>query len=58
MFNIFFFENFAVYEVMWKNIVQPHRPQMKIRHVHITCWIPKVTNTHLEQAILNVFPLQ
>jgi len=23
-----FFENRAVYEIMWKNIVQPDRPQM------------------------------
>jgi hypothetical protein len=26
----FFFENRAVYEIMWKNIVQPVRPQMSI----------------------------
>jgi len=26
----FFFENCAVYEIMWKNIVQPGRPQMII----------------------------
>jgi hypothetical protein len=25
--NLFFFENRAVYERMWKNIVQPDRPQ-------------------------------
>ena len=25
----FFFENRAVYEIMWKNIAQPGRPQMK-----------------------------
>jgi len=24
----FFFENRAVYEIMWKNKVQPDRPQM------------------------------
>ena len=29
MFN-FFFENRAVYEIMWKNIVLPNRPQTKI----------------------------
>jgi hypothetical protein len=28
VFNIFFFENRAVYEIMWKNIVQRGRPQM------------------------------
>jgi len=26
----FFFENRAVYEVMWINIVEPDRPQMAI----------------------------
>ena len=30
MFNIFSPENRAVYEIMWKNVVQPDRPQMTI----------------------------
>jgi hypothetical protein len=31
VFNIVFFsENRAVYDMMWKNAVQPERPQMKI----------------------------
>jgi hypothetical protein len=30
MFNNFFPENPAVYELMWKNMVQPDRPQMTI----------------------------
>jgi hypothetical protein len=28
--TIFFFQNRAVYEITWKNIVQPERPQMII----------------------------
>ena len=29
MFKTFFFpENHAVYEIMWKNIVEPARPQL------------------------------
>jgi hypothetical protein len=40
---------------MWKNIVQPGRPQMT---VHITCWILKATNTHSQLVILIVFPLK
>jgi hypothetical protein len=28
--NFFFPENCAVYERMWKNMIQPERPQMKI----------------------------
>jgi hypothetical protein len=30
MFNNFFPENRAVYEIMWKNMVQPDRPQMAV----------------------------
>ena len=44
--SITFFENRAVYEIMWKNMVQPGRPQMTIWRKRIACWIPKVTNTH------------
>jgi len=35
--NFFFFETFAVYEILWKNIVQPERPQMKIWRICIAC---------------------
>ena len=28
VFSNFFFENLAVYEIMWKNTVKPGRPQM------------------------------
>ena len=43
MFNNFFlfFENRAVYEIIWKNIVQPDRPHITIWHMRIACWIPK-----------------
>ena len=43
---------------MWKNIVQPDRPQMTIWRMRIACWIPKATNTHSEYLILIAFPLQ
>jgi len=29
-----FFESRAVYEIMWKNIVQPGRPQTTMVHAH------------------------
>jgi len=29
-FSNFFFENLTVYEMMWKNIVEPDRPQVTI----------------------------
>jgi len=37
---IFFFENRAVYEIMWKNIVQSDRPQMAMWRMCIAYWIP------------------
>ena len=48
----------CLYEKMWKNIVQPGRPQMTIWRMHSSCWIPKATNTHSQYVILIAFPLQ
>jgi hypothetical protein len=45
IFNNFCFENLTVHEVKWKIIIQPNRPQMKIRRMRIACWLPKATNT-------------
>jgi hypothetical protein len=57
--NFFFFlENRAVYEIMWKNIVEPDRPQMTVWSMRIACWIPKAPNTHTEYVTLTPFPLQ
>jgi len=60
VFNNFFFsfENRAVYEIMWKNIVQPDRPQMTIWRMPIACWIPKATKTLSEYVTLIAFQLQ
>jgi hypothetical protein len=52
----FFFENRAVCEITWKNIVEPDRPQMPIWCIRITYWIPKATNTHSEYVVLTAFP--
>jgi len=54
---IFFFETRFVYEIMWKNMVEPGRPRMKIWCMRIACWIPKATNIHSEYVILIAFPL-
>ena len=51
----FFFENRTFYEIMWKNIVQPDRPQMTIWRMRITRWILKATQTHSECVILLFF---
>jgi len=55
--NFFFFENRAVYEIIWKNIAEPDRPQLTIWRKRIACWIPKATNTPSEYVILIAFPL-
>ena len=54
----FFFENLALYEIMWRYIVVPDRPHITIWHIRITCWISKATNTHSEYGVLIAFPLQ
>jgi hypothetical protein len=56
--SIIFFENRAVYEIMWKNIVEPGRLQMTIWRMRIACWITKATNTRPEYVILIALPLQ
>ena len=43
---------------MWKNIVEPERPQMTIWRMHFAFWIPKATNMHSEYVILIASPLQ
>jgi len=44
MFNIFFSNNRAIYEIMWKSIVQPDRQQMTIWRILIACRITKATD--------------
>ena len=46
--NFFFFLNLALYQIMWKNIVDPERPQMTTWLLRIACWIPKGIDTHSE----------
>jgi len=46
IFSNIFTENRAVYEIMWKNIVERGRPQMTIWRMRIACWITKAINTH------------
>jgi len=55
--SITILENRAVYKKMWKNIVQPTNPQMKIRLLRIAWKISKATNTHSQYVIFIVFPL-
>ena len=42
------FENRTVHDIMWKQkCLELGRPQMTVRRLRITCWIPEATNTHL-----------
>ena len=43
MFNTFFLENCAVYEIMSTNMVEQDVTILRIR---VACWISKVTFTH------------
>jgi hypothetical protein len=47
-FNLrnFFFKNRAIYEIIWKSMVDPGKPQMAIWHMRHACWIPKAINIH------------
>ena len=56
--SITFFENRAVYEVMWKNTVDPGRPQMTICLLRISCWVTKAKNTQSAYVTLIAFPLR
>ena len=46
-----FSENRAVYGIMFKNILEPDKPQMTIERMRITCWIPKITDISSEYVI-------
>jgi hypothetical protein len=54
----FFSENRSVYELMWKGVVQPDRPQMTIWRIRTACWTPKATDTRSEYVIIIAFPRQ
>jgi hypothetical protein len=43
--EIFFFGNFAVCEIMWQYVVEPGRPQITMWHMRVACWVPKPKNT-------------
>jgi hypothetical protein len=48
VFSTFFFENPAVCEIVWKNVVKPDRPQMAIWRMRIACWITMATITYTQ----------
>ena len=51
--NFSYLENRAIYEIMWKSIVEPGRSQMTIWHMHIPCWALRLqTHTHNMKYLL------
>jgi uncharacterized membrane protein YcjF (UPF0283 family) len=50
--------NHALNEIMWKNIVEPGRSQMKIWRMIIACWIPRAINSHSEYVTRIAFSRQ
>jgi hypothetical protein len=53
-----FFENRAVYQVIWDNIFERGRSQMIIWRMRIACWITKATITLSEYVAIFAFPLR
>jgi hypothetical protein len=53
-----FYENRAIYEIIWKIMVDPDRTQMAIWRMRFACWIPKATDRHSEYVIIIAFTLQ
>ena len=43
--SVFFLENLTACEIIWKNIVERGRPQIKIWRINIACGIPKAIHT-------------
>jgi hypothetical protein len=56
--TFFLFRKSRLYEMMWKTLLEPERPQMTECQMHSAWWITKATNTHREYIILITFPLQ
>ena len=54
--TIFFPENCALYEIMFKYIAGQATEDNKIRPMRTACWIAKATNTHWEYVTIIAFP--
>jgi len=54
IFSNFILKNCAIYEMMWKNVVDPDRSQMRIWCMSIACWLPKIPTEKSEDLICTV----
>jgi len=58
MFSYFFISKIVpFFEIMWKNIEEPGRPQMTIWRMRIACWVPKATDILSECVTIIAFPV-
>jgi hypothetical protein len=55
---LFFFENLTFYEMMWRHISEPVRPEITMWSMRIACWITKTKSTLSQYVILIAFPPQ
>jgi hypothetical protein len=44
--NFYVIKNRAVYEIIWKNILELERQQVTIWRMGISRWVTEATNTH------------
>jgi len=51
-------QNRAVYEIVWKNILEPGSSQITMWRMCIVIWTPKAKNALSEYVLLIAFPLQ
>jgi len=51
------FENFGIYVIMWKSIIEWGRPQTTVWGMHSAYWMSKATHKHSDCVILIAFPL-
>ena len=58
MFNSLFPESHAIYEIKWKCMAEPGRPQMTIQRMQFACRIIKAIDTYPEYIMLIACPLQ
>ena len=58
MFQIFFYKNRAVYEIMWKNMIQRGQDKNMQWPICIACYVTKATDKHSEYITIIALPLQ
>jgi len=56
--NFYFFEYRDIYEIVWKNVVEPDRSQMRVWSMRIAYWIPKASETLSVFTTLSAFPVK